>query len=230
MIIRVKFNKKNYLKYISHLDLMRLFQRSFNRANIPVKYSKGFNPQPKFSIGAPLSLGIESEEEYMDIDLEYMPVAEFIDRMNRVLPEDIQIISGKYLKREESLNSIIAWSNYEIQFKTDHRKSKEEINKVIDNWLLHEKIMITKIRKKKGKEIEKEINIRPFIGNVIVKDVNNNITISVLLKTGSNGNLNPMDFVNVLNRDCELNIDMDTISIKRLALYAEKGDELYKPL
>ena len=117
MILRIKFNKKNYLRYISHLDLMRLFQRSFNKANIPIKYSEGFNPHPKFSIGAPLSLGIESNEEYMDIDLEYMAVDEFIERMNGVLPKDIQIISGKYLEREESLNSIIAWESMKFNFK-----------------------------------------------------------------------------------------------------------------
>lgn len=230
MILRVKFSKKNYLKYISHLDLMRLFKRSFNRSDIPIKYSEGFNPQPKFSIGAPLSLGIESEAEYMDIELEHMPVDEFIERMNRVLPEDIQVIEGKYLEREESLNSIIAWANYEIQFEIEPKKDKEELEELIKDWLLQEEIIITRIRKKKRQKIEKEVNIRPFIGNVVIKSVNEYISISVLLKTGSNGNLNPIDFIEVLNRDNKLNIDMDTISIKRIALYGEKGNEIFKPL
>ncbi len=91
MILRVKFTKKGYLKYISHLDLMRLFERGFRRAQIPIKYSEGFNPQPKFSIANPLALGIESEEEYMDINLhERIPIDEFIERMNRELPDDIK--------------------------------------------------------------------------------------------------------------------------------------------
>lgn len=230
MILRVKFNKKNYLKYISHLDLMRLFQRSFNRANVPIKYSEGFNPHPKFSIGAPLSLGIESEEEYMDIDLDYMPVEEFIEKMNKVLPKDIQIISGKYLEKEESLNALIAWAYYEIQFEMDDKIDKEELNKIFNNWLSKEKIIITRIGKKKKKKVEKEENIRQFIGNIIIKDVNEYVVIDALLRTGSNGNLKPMDFIKALDRDNNLNIDMDTINIKRIGLYAEKDNNIYKPL
>ena len=69
----------NYLKYISHLDLMRLFERTFNRIDAPIEYSQGFNPKPKISIASPLSLGIESEEEWMDIELlEKVDQEEFI--------------------------------------------------------------------------------------------------------------------------------------------------------
>lgn len=104
MILRVKFNKKNYLRYIGHLDLMRLFHRAFNKSGIKVKYSQGFNPQPKFSIGSPLSLGIESEEEYMDIDLEEKISEEkFIKSLNRVLPKDVQILDAKYMIKDRSL-------------------------------------------------------------------------------------------------------------------------------
>ncbi len=230
MILRVKFCKKNYLKYISHLDLMRLFKRSFNKAGIPIKYSEGFNPQPKFSIGAPLSLGIESEEEYMDIELEHMPVDEFMEKMNQVLPQDIQIVSGKYLEGEDSLNSIIAWATYEIQFEIGNKIDKEELNETINKWILQEEIKITRTRKKKGKMVERETNIKPFIKDVIVKDIGEDISIKVLLRTGSNGNLNPTDFMMALNRDNELGIDLDTIRIKRTGLYAEKGDQIYKPL
>ncbi len=230
MILRVKFNKKNYLKYISHLDLMRLFQRSFNRANIPVKYSEGFNPQPKFSIAAPLSLGIESEEEYMDIDLEYMPLDDFIERMNQVLPKDVQIILGRYIEKAESLNSIIAWADYEIKLNLEGNKAKEEIDELINNWLNKDEIIITRTSKKKGKEVEKEVNIKPLIRKVKINHNDNNITITALLRTGSNGNLNPIDFIQSLIKDCELNSDVDAIAVKRLALYGEKGDELYKPL
>lgn len=209
---------------------MRLFQRSFNKANIPIKYSEGFNPHPKFSIGAPLSLGIESNEEYMDIDLEYMAVDEFIERMNGVLPKDIQIISGKYLEREESLNSIIAWGEYEIQFQMNTKRDMEEVNEIVNNWLQKEEITITKVRKKKGQKIEKAINIKPFIKHIIVKGVGDNITINALLRTGSNGNLNPVDLMFALNRDNGLSIDLDEVRIKRIGLYAEKGDQIYKPL
>lgn len=231
MILRVVFNKKNYLKYIGHLDLMRLFHRSFNRAGVPIKYSEGFNPHPKFSIASPLSLGIESEEEYMDIDIDYVPVDEFIQKVNKVLPKDIQIIRGLYLEKEEAVASLIAWAFYEIDFEIEDIKEKINIENILNKWLSQDEIMITKLKKKGKKKIEKEENIKKFIGNIVFKEIiDKNIKIDALLKSGNNGNLKPMDFMEALNRDTCLNIDMDSINIKRLGLYAEKDNNIYKPL
>ncbi|MBU5427206.1 TIGR03936 family radical SAM-associated protein [Tissierella pigra] len=231
MILRVTFCKKNYLRYIGHLDLMRLFHRSFNRAKIPLKYSEGFNPHPKFSIAHPLSLGIESEEEYMDIDLDYMAVDEFMEKMNEVLPDDIQITKAIYLKKEESIASLISWAFYEINFDIIKDKSKEEIEDIINTWLCKEEIMITKLKKKGKKKIERQENIKNLIGNIVLKEINhNNVIIDTLIKAGDNGNLKPTNLMEALNRDTTLNIDMDSITIKRLGLYAEKDKNIYKPL
>lgn len=231
MILRIKFYKKNYLKYISHLDLMRLFQRSFNRAGIPINYSQGFNPHPRFSIANPLALGIESDEEYMDIDMEYMPVDEFITKMNAVLPEDVQIIKGEFLKKEESIDSLIAWAYYEIEFNISKEISKEDLDQMFKEWLNKEEILLTRTRKKGRRIIEKQVNIKSLIGNLILKDViDNNISMEVLLKSGSNGNLKPTDFIEVLNRDVSLNIEQDSINIIRKTLYAERDNNIYRPL
>lgn len=211
---------------------MRLFQRSFGRANISIKHSEGFNPHPKFSIANPLSLGIESEEEYMDIDLDdKIPVAEFIGRMNKVLPQDIQIIKGAYLEKEESIASLIAWAFYEMKFDTNKVKTKIELEDMFNKWLSREEIMITRLRKKGKRKIESEENIKSFIGNLVVKHIEDNkITIDVLIRSGGNGNLRPNDFIDALNRDNNLGIELDSIMMKRLGLYAEKDNNIYKPL
>ena len=230
MILRVKFYKKNYLKYISHLDLMRLFQRSFNRAEIPINYSQGFNPHPKFSIANPLALGIESEEEYMDVEMDYIPTEEFIEKMNIVLPEDVQITKAEYLEKEESIASLIAWAFYQIDFSISEKKDKETLQDIFNKWLSQEEIMMTKSRKKGKRKIEKEEDIKNLIGNLVIKDLKDkDISIDILLKSGSNGNLKPTDFMEVLARDNPIEIDMDSITIKRLALYAEKDNNIYKP-
>ena len=232
MILRVKFTKKNYLRYISHLDLMRLFQRNFRRGEIPIKYSEGFNPHPKFSIGNPLSLGIESEEEYMDIDLEEkIPFEVFKENLNKYLPEDIQIIEGTYLEKSESLASIISWSLYELNFDLNKSTSKESIEEIISTWLSREEIIITRLRKKGKNRVEKDENIRYSIGNIVLKAIDsNNITIQSLLRCGEVGNLKPVDFIFALNRDTDIDIDIDSVMIKRLSVYAEKDDKIYKPL
>lgn len=231
MILRVRFNKKNYLRYIGHLDLMKLFQRNFSRVGIPIKYSEGFNPKPKLSIANPLSLGIESEEEYMDVDLEdKISVEDFIEKMNNALPKDVQIIDGKYLEKGDSISSLIEWAVYEIRFNILNSIDKNNFEEIIEKWILREAILITRFRKKGRNRIEQEENIKGFIKEIKLKEIqNNSINIEVTIKSGDNGNLRPLDFMEALNRDNNLNMDIDSIMMKRLAMYAEKDGKLYKP-
>ena len=82
------------MKYISHLDLMRLFTRAFRRADLPLKISEGFHPHPKFSIKRALKLGLESENEEASIVLkEWMEQDVFKARVQKQLPEGIEIKS-----------------------------------------------------------------------------------------------------------------------------------------
>ncbi len=67
--LRIRFTRGEEIKFISHLDIMRLWHRAFNRAGIQLAYSEGFNPHPRMSLAAPLALGVTSEAELMDIVL-----------------------------------------------------------------------------------------------------------------------------------------------------------------
>jgi len=90
------FSKKGYMKYISHLDLMRLFYRALRRAGFLLKITKGFNPHPKFSIKRALKLGVESEHEEAQVVLrEVIEPEEFRLRLQRQMPEGIEIKSAK---------------------------------------------------------------------------------------------------------------------------------------
>lgn len=99
--VRFIFTKKGLMKYISHLDLMRLFMRAFRRADLPVKMTEGFNPHPKFSIKRALKLGLESDNEEATIVLKE-PIApeEFKQRLQKQLPKGIQIKSVSLLASE----------------------------------------------------------------------------------------------------------------------------------
>jgi len=90
--IHFTFAKTGYMKYISHLDLMRLFFRAMRRAEFPLKLSEGFNPHPKFSIKNALKLGLESDHEEAFVGLtQLMNYDEFRDKLNIQLPEGIVI-------------------------------------------------------------------------------------------------------------------------------------------
>lgn len=211
---------------------MRLFQRAFNRAGIPVEYSKGFNPQPKFSIASPLSLGIESQEEYMDIEiLEKIDIEDFKEKMNKVLPKDVQIIKAVYPKDKDAVASIISWALYEIRFELNGDMDIEEIQDRIDNWLGRDEILISRLRKKGKKKIMQEENIRNSIRELKCLGIEDTeIMLKALLKTGEKGNLRPFDFIDALDRDNNLNIITDSIAFKRLGLFVEKGKDICRPL
>jgi len=92
MKIKFIFTKKGPMKYISHLDLMRLFMRALRRADLPVKLTQGFTPHPKLSIKRALKLGIESENEEASIVLkEQVSPEEFKERLQKQFPQGIEI-------------------------------------------------------------------------------------------------------------------------------------------
>ena len=89
---RISFSKTGRARYISHLDLMRTFQRAFLRAEVPIRHTEGFNPHAYVSIPLPLSVGYSSECEIMEFGLMgEVPLSEVPWRLTRTLPEGITV-------------------------------------------------------------------------------------------------------------------------------------------
>ncbi|MBS4535861.1 TIGR03936 family radical SAM-associated protein [Clostridium sp. D2Q-14] len=221
--LRVKFKKSSLIRYISHLDLMRLFQRALRRANVPVEYSQGYNPKPKFSFATALALGTTSDGEYMDIELiEKIKPEDFIENMNNVLPEGIKILRAYYTEEIKSLMAIIEWSSYLIELKLLNEVEKENILDFLNDFLDKDELLILKKKKKKGKFVTKEINIRKKINKIelmLLED--NKLILKTLLKTGSSGNLKPEDLIKSFKKE-GLDINDEEYKIHRLELFREK--------
>ena len=94
-MLRLLFEKKGRSVWISHLDLMRLFQRAFKRAGLPLTHTQGFNPRPSVSIALPLSVGVESCCELLDFELEVCDVSldEIKDKLNECLVDGVRVLS-----------------------------------------------------------------------------------------------------------------------------------------
>ncbi len=92
---RLLFEKTGNAVWMSHLDLMRLFQRAFKRAGLPLTHTQGFNPRPSVSIALPLSVGVESRCELLDFDLDGETVGneEILARLNCALVEGVRVLS-----------------------------------------------------------------------------------------------------------------------------------------
>lgn len=219
MKLRIKFNKRNYLKYISHLDLMRLFERTFNRIDAPIEYSQGFNPKPKISIASPLSLGIESEEEWMDIELlEHVDEEDFIKNANSILPSDIQILETEYIEDNTPIAALINWSVYEICFLLLEDRDKIELEIILQDWLNREEILIERYRKKGRKKILVTESIIELMEDVEIKSVKDKeVILQANFKIGQIATLRPRDFINTFIKDNNLKVDIDSISFKRIS-------------
>lgn len=96
MRLEVRFSKKGILKNISHLDVVRLFQRAVRRAQLPVSLSQGYTPHYRIGFGEALKLGIESENEKAIFMLDsWMDSGEFKKRLNEKLPGGIKVLECK---------------------------------------------------------------------------------------------------------------------------------------
>ena len=229
-LIRVKYKKEDEMIFISHLDLQRLLQRAFRRAKINLSYSEGFNPHPKMSYGNALALGLESQGEYVDIEIEDdIEVKEFLERINEQLPVGIKFVKGQEIDpKTPSLSSIIVYGEYIFNIDLEVPLSKEFVKSRVLNFVKSKEIIITK-KNKKGKKVE--VDIRPMIRNFdLVSLDDNRVTFVSTIATGSKANLN----INILIPQIldMLNLDMDPreVGVLRRDLYKVEDGQLVTPL
>ena len=132
--VRLRFAKTGRLKYISHLDINRAMSRAFKRAGIPLWYTEGFNPHPYMNFSLPLSLGVESLCESVDIRLvDEISNNEIKAKMNEVLPADLKIIDVYDDFRQ---SGEIVYSDYVFKFQfNDNEIAVEKITDYINNQL-----------------------------------------------------------------------------------------------
>ncbi len=117
--VRFCFEKQGRAAYLSHLDVMRTFQRAFIRAGIRIRHSEGFNPHPKMSIALPLQLGCESLCELLDASVLDGP-EDMVGALNAVLPEGMRVLSaGQPLRPVRE----IAWTEWTLRFADENAAS-----------------------------------------------------------------------------------------------------------
>ncbi len=115
--IRAEYSKTGNARYLSHLELMTAIMRALRRAGFPLKYSSGFHPSPKVSLGPALGVGVAGIKEYLDVEIAPPFKKEFfLETLNRVLPAGIRANKAVLLdRREKSLNSFVVRYTYEIR-------------------------------------------------------------------------------------------------------------------
>ena len=133
--LRVRFGRGPEVKFISHLDIMRFWERVFRRAQIPLAYSEGFNPHPRISLAAPLPVGVTSEAELMDVMVS-RPVSPqwFTGAVSQQLPPGFEILGVLSVAPAlPSLQSMVRYAEYRVEVATEN--SEQEIKSEISRLL-----------------------------------------------------------------------------------------------
>lgn len=212
--LRIRFSKTGQAKYISHLDTNRVFSRAFARSKINLYYTEGFNPHPYMSFSLPLSLGVESLCENVDIRiLDDISNEEIKERMNESLPVGIRVVD---VYDDFMDSSKIVFSDYVYKFEfIDNETALEKIKSVLEA----DEIMAQKKGKKGKRRILKETNIKEFIDKYNISIRDNQIVLNIRLLAGPEKNLNPSLLFDTIIR--LIDMDFEWKSISRINLLTE---------
>lgn len=194
MKLRVKFSKHGPIRFIGHLDIMRYFQKAVRRSGIPVCYSQGFSPHQIMSFAAPLGVGIESEGEYFDMEVESVSnESDMVKSLNDAMAEGMEIKSMRILpeKAQNAMASIKA-ASYRVKIRNGAGDGID-FKQRIDMFLKEEEILYEK-ETKKGSVTR---NIRPCVYELSLLE---NGELYMLVDASSAGNLKPGAVVECLYR------------------------------
>jgi radical SAM-linked protein len=204
--LRITFAKGEEIKYISHLDLMRLWVRALRRADIPMLYTQGFNPRPKISIAFPLAVGITGEREVMDVVLApSMAPKDFASSVSSQLPAGATLLEVEEVYASlPPLQTQVRATDYVATLEKGH--TGEELEQRIDRLLSSEQLP----RQRRGKVYD----LRPLIeGLWQVADGENQPSVVMRLLAGEGSTGRPDEVLD------ELGLADQVVTITRRRLY-----------
>lgn len=226
MILRIQYKKIGNMKFLSHLDMVRLVERGLRRASLPLKFSQGFNPHPRISFAAPLSVGVSSDYELVDIELtETIDLESLQSEFNKHFPTGIQFVRGRFIEKSNSLMSMVSDCSYAVTLVTEPGLAPT-FAKVTE--IMMDKAEIKSMKRGKDKKM-KEVDIRPLIKELSVLEVQEDqVTLRIKVAAGSNGSVKPEAIITAIEEAGEVKCIADQTRVHRVMLYGEEGKtELY---
>lgn len=221
-----KFTKEENIKFISHLDVLKTIQKNIRRSGLPVEFSQGFNPHMNTSIAQPLSVGVYSSGEYMDMILTTeTDEQEIVDKLNATAPSGIKYISALAIpytlgeKKVPQAMALIDAARYTIKIKySDVSKLEEEMTNLlkIETWNTI----------KKSKKGEREVDLRTLVKEFSFWIKDEFLVLNVLISTGSREHLSADLLVSYIQEKTSNALLEAFINIKREEMYFYKNEKL----
>ena len=215
----IRFGKQPRLRFISHLDLQRFFQRAVNRTGLPIAYSQGFNPHPVMSFGSALAMGWTSEYEVIDIRLTApMGRKRTEDAVRAALPEDLPVLEVRMIEdRHPAPMALVKASDYRVRLDGD---GAQAVLGALPRFMAMEDVPAVK----KTKSGEKTINARPLV--LSVEPVEGGFVARLMLTESSS--IKPELLVQLLADMAH--VDVPETAVHRLLLLGEDEQGALAPL
>ena len=222
MNIRMKFKKHGCMKFIGHLDIMRYFQKAIRRADIDIAYSEGFSPHMIMSFAAPLGVGLTSEGEYVDLQVNSCASSKAaVDALNSVMVDGMEVVSFKFLPENvKNAMSSVAAADYFVKWREGY--VPENWEEKFNAFLQKEEMLIVK----KTKRSEAEVDLKPMLYKTELRDGG----IFMQVACGSVNNLKPELVMEAFAKDAGIELAPFALEVCRLEVYADLGDETAKKL
>ena len=222
MNIRMKFKKHGCMKFIGHLDIMRYFQKAIRRADIDIAYSEGFSPHMIMSFAAPLGVGLTSEGEYVDLQVNSCASSKAaVEALNSVMVDGMEVVSFKLLPETvKNAMASVAAADYFVNFREGY--APENWEEKFMTFLQKEEMLIVK----KTKRSEAEVDLKPMLYKAEIRDGG----IFMQVACGSVNNLKPELVMEAFAKEAGIELVPFALEVCRLEVYADLGDETTKKL
>ena len=216
----VKFSKTGTICYTSHLDIMRLFNRTIKRAGIKLAYSQGFNPHPKMVFAQPLSLGYTGLNEYIEIETTEDHEPGYIaEKLSELMPPGLDI-KGCAASVSVSVSQKQILVDLFVMIEIPLAKSVDMSDEEIAEFYMSQDRIVT-LKKQKKKKVPVEIDIKPMIRQLQVLQQNGLIVMNTMLDSGSISNLSPELLIKTFTERLGIDTDRSEMDVTRKKIFFE---------
>ncbi|RJQ32939.1 MAG: DUF2344 domain-containing protein [Peptococcaceae bacterium] len=214
---RIQYSKKGPARYVAHLDLIRVFERAARRAGLPLAFTSGFSPHPKISFAVPLAVGMDSEAEYVDLELSdpLLPL-EVAKKLSASLPAGIAIGEVRAAPEDRpALMTMVDRAIYRVESRLSGSLTNRELESAVGDFLAQPEVFVER-KTKSGQR--KEYDIRPgiFAMSGTVKD--DIIFLEMELKAGSSGNIRVNEVMTALQKRFPFLLKDNVFAVSRKGL------------
>jgi radical SAM family uncharacterized protein/radical SAM-linked protein len=228
---RFRFEKGSAMRFTSHLDLMRTWERTLRRSGLPLAFSQGHHPHLKMSFGPPLPLGYRSRAEVFDLEFSRPPAVDLAERLDAVLPDGLRLVSFRpILFKTPSLMSQLEGASYRVRFPRSYlAQAGVDPGRFLDVLSERARELLARdcvIVRRESEDKVREFDARPSMAALHAHDDEKPAVLDLQLRFTMRAQARPDDVVALLFPAA----DPRTVDVERTELWAERGGDRLDPM